>query len=151
MEDFLSISIIVCFGYPFIRYVETQQFIHLYFGLAMILTDQSTKVIKHIAQDWSPRPVGAMNCDMMCSNGSCEGKPGFPSGHAASIAFFATMLILTNDYNIYLSSFALIAITLICWSRYQKKCHDVLQLVAGCIYGAASAILFHRLWLLWMK
>ena len=91
--DIVSASLIGFYMFPFLKFIETNEFIYVIMGLGMCITDYVTKLIKAYTGHIFPRPVLARDCDILCRNGSCGGKPGFPSGHAASMAFFTTFYI----------------------------------------------------------
>lgn len=90
------------------------------------------------------RPKGACGCDLLCTSENDEGKPGFPSGHVAT----SWMLFLVFAWYIraqLLIPFSIIGLTwssLVSYSRYIKKCHNIPQIIGGYVAGTIGAILF---------
>jgi membrane-associated phospholipid phosphatase len=154
--NLISISVVALFYYPFIKFIETGNLYYMWFGICASLLDLSTKVIKAftvgLGKPWQ-RPEGARGCDILCSmDKESAGKPGFPSGHATAVAFFATVLFLgarnqSNHSNerVRVLAFGVVMVAAVCASRYKKNCHNAFQLVAGVMYGCAAGIIFYRL------
>ena len=89
----------------------------------------------------SPRPMDASGCDMFCTGPPVGGRPGFPSGHMATTAVFATSIALLFPTPIVITG-AVALVTAMGWSRYVKKCHTLTQILGGTLYGFTIAILF---------
>lgn len=92
------------------------------------------------------RPIGACNCSLYNLGGNVGGKPGFPSGHMSSISFMTNLIyfkfckqknllnyILYNFWNIFMGI-----------ARYQKKCHNLIQIIGGYLLGLLVAYLFYK-------
>ena len=147
IADYISVGIVGLICYPFIRFFETMNIFYLYFGIALIGIEQSTKIIKHFTKDLGPiflRPASASNCDILCRDGSGENKPGFPSGHATVAAFVMTVIYLMSPS----LSTAISCITIIAatgWARHVKHCHNLVQICTGTLYGVVGALFFFRL------
>jgi membrane-associated phospholipid phosphatase len=155
--NMISVFVIALFGYPFIKFIETNNVYYLLFGISAGIVDLSTKVIKaataNLGIQWQ-RPEGARGCDILCSmEKECAGRPGFPSGHATTAAFFATVLYLgaSKKDKPRILAFGVFLVAIICASRYKKQCHNVLQLASGTLYGCATGILFYRMFHMFLK
>ena len=77
---------------------------------------------------WGQRPVGAYGCGPFCDGGNSSGAPGFPSGHVAAVAAFVAAGGIGLDVGIpWIAAMA--------WARVAKRCHSLLQVVAGGLFG----------------
>jgi hypothetical protein len=75
---------------------------------------------------------------------------GMPSGHAQSMAFATTYLILylyyTKNKNISVFSSLLILLSLlVMFQRINSKCHSVLQVIIGTVFGVVLGYISYRL------
>jgi membrane-associated phospholipid phosphatase len=140
-QDFLSSSIIIVYIIPIILYGVTHQPYHKIAFVGTLATNAISECIKHfLIREASPRPQGAMNCNIMCTNGNQEGKPGMPSSHAATIAFF-TIYYIRHTSNFYLRALLISYAILVMMSRYHKRCHTVPQIIVGALLGGSMGIL----------
>ena len=140
-QDFISSSILIVYIIPIILYGFTYQPYHKIAFIGTLATNAISECIKHIfIKEVSPRPQGAMNCNVMCTNGNQEGKPGMPSSHAATIAFFTTYY-LRHTNSLYIRAILIGYAALVMMSRYHKRCHTVPQIVAGAVLGSSMGIL----------
>lgn len=149
--DYVSVGVVGFILFYLIKYVETGDTKYLWYFLGTIITDLLTKIIKHLTSNMSTadvfkRPVGAFDCDIFCRNGSCEGKPGFPSGHVATAAFVITTLLLSqkrSSTGAFFSWFiGVLMVSLIAMSRLEKKCHNIQQVVVGLLIGSFMGYVF---------
>jgi undecaprenyl-diphosphatase len=137
LADAISISLVATYIIPLIlTYYDPDYFIVF---VAVIFTWLSVEAIKPLFH--SPRPPHAIRCDRWCVGGPVGGTPGFPSGHMASVAVLMTLLywILPN-LSKYILFGGLLWILLMGWSRLEKKCHTLTQVVGGTAYGILVAI-----------
>jgi hypothetical protein len=140
VQDFISSSILIVYIIPIMLYGITHQPYHKIVFIGTLATNAISECIKHIfIKEVSPRPKGAMNCDIMCTNGNQEGKPGMPSSHAATIAFF-TIYYLRHTDHFYLRAILIGYAALVMMSRYHKRCHTVPQIMAGALLGGSIGI-----------
>lgn len=117
-------------------------------GLILVLVGQY--VIKELTIPLNisilKRPLGACNCSLYNLGGIVDGKPGFPSGHMSGSSFMTNLIyfkfckqknlwtyILYNFWNIFMGI-----------ARYQKKCHNLIQIIGGYIFGLIVAYLFYE-------
>lgn len=143
IANLVSLSAIVLFMLPWSFFVATKHPVFLWMGIAVSLADGSTKIWKRLFGTASifGRPYGACDCDIFCINGTQNGKPGFPSGHMTVTSFLATTFALLQPGLPY--QLAAIAVVIAMgWARYFKKCHNLMQIVAGTIYGFFVATFF---------
>jgi membrane-associated phospholipid phosphatase len=146
--DYVSMATVSVFVFPIARWAETGDWRFAAMALGAVLADGATKLVK-IATRGSTvaafkRPPGARDCDFFCRNGDCAGRPGFPSGHATLVAFFFVYLYLLSGrmYGVLYLCVAIAAIAAVCAARIVKRCHTLLQVVVGTLWGAAAAFLW---------
>lgn len=129
--------------------VFTENYILGYF--TSIFLAQLLKYILYPFFDFAKRPQGACGCDYNSFKGDVSGKPGCPSGHMSTTAYFVmfNLLLLTKknyiktDFN--KNFFIGLNMTLLVtmgWARIYKKCHSLIQVVAGTALGASLATYF---------
>lgn len=105
--------------------------------------------IKEITRDWYPpifkRPDGATDCSLFNTGGCMDTMPGFPSGHVASISVFIETLLLNSKHNnvIYYILYR-IPILMVAYARIMKRCHNIIQVIAGYILGYVVANVLYR-------
>jgi membrane-associated phospholipid phosphatase len=89
------------------------------------------------------RPNGAKNCDLLSRNGiRPNDEGGFPSGHMNSAVFYSLFMISQgNTSNAEKLFYILIPIIMGC-VRYYKKCHNLLQIIAGAVFGWLSMMCY---------
>ena len=145
----------------------------LLMGVGAFLTDLITFIIKRFVERAFPqttfwrRPKNAFACDALSMHKEIDstGKSGFPSGHSATIAFFAFAVFLTDPVLSYFKErkeknknrgliirglitptiIACIITFLIMMARVKKSCHTVLQTIVGASIGIGMASLY--IWL----
>jgi acid phosphatase family membrane protein YuiD len=111
---------------------------HLYGFVGIIFTGALVDIIKRFILPTMSRPQGAKGCDLLCKSTNDTNKPGMPSGHTAMIAFFGSYYGIQSPYFI-------IYAVLIMMSRYFKKCHTLMQILAGLLLGLSIGIGFRYL------
>ena len=104
---------------------------------------------KIITTGWYPsifkRPNGATDCNLFNLGGKSDHCSGFPSGHVASITILMEMLLLRNDTTgLYNKITYYVPIVLMGYSRYMKKCHNIIQIFAGYVLGYSVANLLYK-------
>ena len=116
-----------------------------------IIVSQLLKYLLHPMFEFTKRPQGACGCDYNSFKGDSSGNPGFPSGHMATTGFFVThtLLVLLKKNNIKIKENRIIFIILnilllllMGWARHYKKCHSLIQIIAGTILGTILGYLF---------
>ena len=145
--DWISVSSVGIIMYPCIQYILTLDpaYAAAVVGLlATHLVNASGKLAAvkwRGSEEWTRRPDGARDCDMMCRNGDVSGKPGFPSGHMSTAAFFCVFIGLlawrrhvSSKYLVLVCGCAYVVLT--AYARLKKKCHNEVQVVAGALLGA---------------
>jgi len=92
------------------------------------------------------RPKEATNCDFLSISGNIyKNRPGLPSTHMSITSFFVIYNILSSRniriYNI--NNFLLVTLLILMgWSRIHKKCHNLIQVIAGSLYGGLLGYCF---------
>ena len=143
LANLVSLSAILLFLLPWGFFVATNKMVFLWLGVVTSLADGSTKIWKHLfgTESVFGRPLGACDCDILCRNGDQSGRRGFPSGHMTTTSVVCTTLALMHG-DVGLSLGAAVTIGLMGWARYIKRCHNLVQIVAGTIYGFFVATFF---------
>jgi membrane-associated phospholipid phosphatase len=140
-EDTISMSVVVLYAVPILLYIFTQDPKQIIGLLGLIGATSLSEAIKlYIIKDASPRPKGANNCNLWCSDGNQDGKPGMPSSHSAEVSFFAGFYFQQTT-NIYIRGMLVLYAMLVMLSRYTKKCHNIYQIVTGSLLGIILSIL----------
>lgn len=144
IPDFLSGSVLIIYILPFVLYIATGQQFHLRAFLGVSGTTILSEAIKFFfIGKFSPRPQGAKDCDLLCNDGNQSGKPGMPSSHSASVAFFSGFYYQQTNNKI-IRFGLLIYAGLVMLSRYWKKCHTINQIIVGALMGLSLSFLAVR-------
>jgi membrane-associated phospholipid phosphatase len=134
--DFLSMSAGIVYIIPAILYIVNGDALQLKGLIGVNATTYISEGIKYgIIKNYSVRPKGARDCDAFCRDGNQSGKPGMPSSHSATMAFF-TVFYIGQTQNVFLKSAIIIYSSLVILSRYLKRCHTVNQILIGTILGS---------------
>ncbi len=145
IPNILSGSILIIYILPFILYIITGQYIHLKAFLAVSGTTLISEAIKFfLIGKTSPRPQGAKDCDLLCNDGDQSGKPGMPSSHSASVAFFSGFYYYQTN-NKFIRIALLIYPGFVMLSRYWKRCHTISQIGVGALLGLSLSIVVRHL------
>lgn len=135
LMNIISGSIGIVFIVPFILYYVTGNGIHFKAFLGASGTAIVSETLKHFfIRDSSPRPKGAKDCDLLCSDGNQGGKPGMPSSHSAEVVFFSAFYYQQTS-NPVIRSILIIYAGLMMISRYIKRCHTINQILVGALLG----------------
>ena len=144
IPDLLSISVGLLYVIPFTLYFFTGNAIHLTAFLGVIGTTLISETLKYFfVRDVSVRPKGAKNCNFLCNDGGQGGKPGMPSSHSASVAFFSGYYFQQTS-NYFIRSILVIYSGLVMMSRYVKQCHTIGQIIVGATLGVSLSWLVVR-------
>ena len=135
--DIISLTLIPLILSPIYFWYSTQNTYHLIGFAGIMITSLSVEVLKQTLFSNQYRPSKAKGCDLFCLHETDEDKPGMPSGHAATVAFYGTFYNIQNP--LYLIYVILMAI-----SRYMKNCHSIPQIIAGLLFGASMGLLFKQ-------
>jgi membrane-associated phospholipid phosphatase len=141
-HETVSYSLIGIIALPIILFIVKRDIKFLYIVLFSISTNMIHHIIKNYSlnynYEFTKRPQGATNCNLWANNGNVEGRPGFPSGHVTSTtAFFTSIYLLFPEYQSLAISVGPIYTIFMAYSRMYKKCHTLLQTIAGGFLGYA--------------
>lgn len=149
MWDGISTGAIGLAGYPFVALCLQGDPKYAWFAGGVVAVQAICAILKGITKAHFPdvdifkRPADAFNCSAVNTGGLVGGNPGMPSGHVAATAFvlaYSWWALLSKrvDPLLYLVMSAIV-ISLVAASRVAKKCHTVVQTVAGAVLGIALA------------
>ena len=117
----------------------------LIFGIIIATISQMSikKLTKNLNKDIFLRPKEACNCNSFNNGGYVGLEPGFPSGHVTLTTFFVNYMYF-KKYNgdLFALAFLNFIPLVIGISRYEKKCHNIYQTLAGYILGILLLIFF---------
>lgn len=160
--NYISVLPLVYSGFSSVYYITslvsnsipvifTEKYLLGYFS--SIFLAQLLKYILYPFFDFAKRPQGACGCDYNSQKGDVSGRPGCPSGHMSTTAYFVVynLLILKNtnfikySFNKYIFVCGnLLLLVLMGLARYHKKCHNLIQIISGSILGSCLAVFFYR-------
>jgi membrane-associated phospholipid phosphatase len=144
IQDIISSSVVLMYLAPFGLYIITQNSVHIKAFLGVFGTLAITETLKKVfIKTLSPRPRGALNCNLLCNDGDQSGKPGMPSSHSSTVAFFASYYIQNTTNPIIKISLTTYA-AFVMLSRYLKRCHSINQIGTGALLGILFSILIVR-------
>lgn len=117
----------------------------LLFGIGVITLLQMfiKNITKKLNKDIFLRPKEACNCSSFNNGGFVGLEPGFPSGHVSLTTFFVNYMYF-KKYNgdLFALSFLNFIPLIIGISRYEKKCHNIYQTLAGYMLGILLLVFF---------
>lgn len=143
--DILSLSVILLYIVPWVRYALTQNMTELRAFWGMIGTVILNESLKHyVIGTASPRPAGATNCNLWGNDGPQGGRPGMPSGHSAHVSFFTGYYLQTLPPSLLTHSLLIVYAILVMASRWTKQCHSLSQILSGSVVGFILSILVVR-------
>lgn len=156
--EVISTSVIMLYAFPFILYIETANIKWLWFFIGMMVSGIASLVVKALALPLGGlflRPVGAGSCGLFCSTNNVSNalpRAGFPSGHMTAVAFFFTMYYLlihparrTWNVNIGIAAVASVYIACMAVARYYTRCHNILQIIVGVVFGSGFGLVWYKL------
>lgn len=144
-NDGISTIVIGFIMYPCIQFVLSRKIKHIWFAIGMVYIVGLASSIKSFTSSHSDRsiffrPQGAKGCDVMNRRGDSSFAPGFPSGHMATIAFFAVFALLAGYVarDSVRSYIIIMSIVCLCMAnaRLSKKCHNTSQVTCGIVIGS---------------
>ncbi len=147
MEDLISLLVVPYSLVPYCIAVYTQEIRWIYLGALVLISIATTSSIKlltnHMPYKCLKRPDGARNCNTFLTDGDQSGRPGFPSGHCAGTATFWVGIWILYSNKISVGVLAIVGILSMMWARRKKRCHTLVQTIAGVAVGSGYALLLH--------
>jgi len=108
------------------------------------------KYIKHYTIGIYPsifkRPDDACDCSMFNCGGYYGDKSGFPSGHMTSTSLYMNGLLFKSNKPLTVYNFILynIPCILMAIARYEKKCHNIIQIIVGYLFGLSVSYILKK-------
>jgi membrane-associated phospholipid phosphatase len=106
-----------------------------------VVVDVTTQLLKtflgnYISASILHRPDKNAKCSMLNRNSNEKwGTFAIPSGHMTSVVIFAIAFVFIFQNNFVVLT-GILYIVLMAFARYYKKCHNLLQIIAGILYGS---------------
>ena len=144
LNNIISMSVILVYIIPGILYVYTQNTREIIAIIGAFGTNVLSEGIKYfIIGTRSPRPKGAEGCNLLCTDGIQEERPGMPSGHSALVGFFVGYY-WNETSNQWSRPGLLLFAALVMYSRYAKRCHTMQQIILGGLFGLSMSIIIKQ-------
>jgi membrane-associated phospholipid phosphatase len=117
------------------------------------------KLVSYIFEnsEWTLRPSGAKECSLL--NNEDNSLNGFPSGHLVTTSFILTAIFMYSFYytnttkgtksKLLFIILSVIYIMLMMYSRVEKRCHTLLQTIAGLVVGFVLGLVYVRVYRKW--
>lgn len=145
IQNAISMSVGILYIIPIILYFLTKQSIHIKGWVGLLGTLGLSEMLKSdFIKESNPRPRGARDCNLFCNNGDQSGRPGMPSGHSSTVAYF-TSFYYQQTSNPWIKCGLIAYAGLVMLSRYLKRCHSLQQIAAGTVLGIAMSTLTYKL------
>jgi membrane-associated phospholipid phosphatase len=142
----ISISFLAAGVVPGALWIQTGDLYYLRLIVGIFVANLAAAALKETigATGMFARPLSASACDAFCLNGGVGGRPGFPSGHMTT----ATMLVVCLWWHTEAPIVLWVGVPWIAamaWARWQKGCHNAVQIVGGVGFGYLAASVFAHL------
>ena len=147
--------------------IELVLLVSIFFKNGVLLTIVIVSIFVSLSSELFKKIIGHFfdhDCLLRPNNGMCtyctlfngetlsENEIGFPSSHMStatfislSLSYFVCMsLEVTITVKILLYSLAVLFIGIVGLSRYKKRCHNIVQILAGFVYGILIMVIFIR-------
>ncbi len=145
LADTISLTVLGALGGPVIAAAVTGETAWLWLFAGLLGANATVAGLKRLLGGgaWPfGRPDGARGCGALCDGGGVAGAPGFPSGHTATVAMLVTVAALWYQDEWMVAAFGLVWLAAVAWSRWAKRCHSGIQIMAGALFGALCGFAF---------
>lgn len=136
MYDLISISVIGFNVYAIYYGIQMNNY-NLYYSMNLSLFLE--RIIKYSTTDVQifKRPIGACRCGLFNDGGNISYASGFPSGHMTLTSNFFNNLLIIHKREKELKYIIIynLPCLLMAFARYEKRCHDIPQIIAGYVLG----------------
>jgi membrane-associated phospholipid phosphatase len=147
VADAVSLTFVGALVAPMILWLWTRQFAWAWLLGGIIAANGAVAGLKEVAVTlsdggrWALRPAGAFSCGAFCEGGAVGGEPGFPSGHATTVAMFVggAWSGAPAEWRPWIVVVGGLWIIAMGWSRMAKRCHTPVQVVVGTVFGLGLA------------
>ena len=146
MADTISLSFMTAGVLPAALWIQTADDYYLRLILGILVANLVVAAVKEVvgAHGVFARPAEASGCDAFCMNGPVGGRPGFPSGHMTTATMLVTCLWIHTGEPVVLW-IGVPWMVAMAWARWQKRCHNGVQIAGGVVFGYLSAATFQML------
>lgn len=143
LSNILNYSILLVYSIPIALSLIDNRFIVVALGVIFINTlNQILKYSLGTRHSIFERPVEACDCSLIINGGPCGKRPGFPSGHVATVAGFCVLLVAKFNLGWIWLPFLFAYTGAMAWARVTQRCHTEFQVAAGILSGSIFAILW---------
>jgi membrane-associated phospholipid phosphatase len=107
--------------------------------------------------EWTVRPSGAKECSLL--NNEDNSINGFPSGHIVTTSFILTSIFMYSFYyanttkdkksKLLFVILSAVYIMLMMYSRVEKRCHTLIQTIAGLVVGFFLGVVYTKVYKKW--
>ena len=117
-------------------------------GLALIVHQYIKELTFGLYPSIFKRPDGAIDCNVFNCGGISSNESGFPSGHMTSVSLYMNAILLKSNKELTIKNVFLYNIPCILMgiARYNKNCHNVIQIIFGYLLGFSFAYLLNILY-----
>ncbi len=117
-------------------------------GLALIVHQYIKGLTFGLYPSIFKRPDGAIDCNVFNCGGISSNESGFPSGHMTSVSLYMNAILLKSNKELTIKNVFLYNIPCILMgiARYNKNCHNVIQIIFGYLLGISFAYLLNILY-----
>ena len=117
-------------------------------GLALIVHQYIKDLTFGLYPSIFKRPDGAIDCNVFNCGGISSNESGFPSGHMTSVSLYMNAILLKSNKELTIKNVFLYNIPCILMgiARYNKNCHNVIQIIFGYLLGISFAYLLNILY-----
>jgi membrane-associated phospholipid phosphatase len=152
LADYISFLLNVVIVSPIFIYLYNRNIIFILLFISILVLASLNELVKLSLSNltsnkkWTLRPDDATNCGIFNEGGNEGGKPAFPSGHMLITSFILVCYIFYFSKNKKLTKEKLLVFSLVLigmgWSRINKSCHTLMQVVFGGLIGSSFGYLF---------
>lgn len=146
LSHIINLSILFVYAIPIALSLVDARF--LWIALGVIFVNSINQVLKYALHTHLPifkRPLTACDCSLIIHGGPCGARPGFPSGHVATVAGFCVLLMaMFNLSYMWIPLFVTYTASM-AWARVAHGCHTEYQVAAGMLSGSVLALLWLKI------
>lgn len=142
----INLTILVVYALPWALSLIDLRFLIVAIGVIFVnAANQALKYSLGTRHAIFKRPSDACDCSLIVHGGDCGSRPGFPSGHVATVAGLCVLLAATFGLSYGWIPLFVLYTAAMAWARVAHGCHTHYQVAAGMLSGAAFALFFIKI------